>query len=182
MILLCLYTPVIQANVQPHGGMMRFPDVSATHIAFVYADDIWVVPRSGGEASPLASPPGGESFPRFSPDGRTIAFDGNYDGNYDIYTVPLEGGIPQRVTYHSSSERLCDWTFDDQLVFAMNGLGGLGRQVQLFTVPMTGGLPKRLPVPYGGYGVISEDGQNLLKVCQVHECSNFCMKKGTDKK
>jgi tricorn protease len=161
MILLCLCTLDLQANVQPHGGMMRYPDVSATHIAFVYADDIWVVPRSGGEASPLASPPGGEAFPRFSPDGRTIAFNGNYDGNNDIYTVPLEGGIPQRVTYHSSSERLCDWTFDDQLVFAMNGLGGLGRQAQLFTVPMTGGLPNRLPVPYGGYGVISEDGQWL---------------------
>ncbi|MHC4626229.1 MAG: S41 family peptidase [Planctomycetota bacterium] len=149
------------ASVEPHGGMMRYPDVSATHIAFVYADDIWVVPRSGTVASPLASPPGGESFPRFSPDGRTIAFNGNYDGNNDIYTVPLEGGIPQRVTYHSSGERLCDWTFDDRLVFAMNGLGGSGRQTQLFAVPKVGGLPDRLPVPYGGYGVISEDGQWL---------------------
>ena len=135
-----LYPPVTCAQVQPHGGMMRYPDVSATHIAFVYADDIWVVPRSGGVASPLASPPGGESFPRFSSDGRTIAFNGNYDGNNDIYTVPLEGGIPQRVTYHSSGERLCDWTFDDQLVFAMDGLGGLDRQAQLFMVPKAGGL------------------------------------------
>jgi len=161
MMLSFFYTPVTYAQVQPHGGMMRYPDVSATHIAFVYADDIWVVPRSGGAASPLASPPGGESFPRFSSDGRTIAFNGNYDGNNDIYTVPLEGGIPQRVTYHSSGERLCDWTFDDQLVFAMGGLGGLGRQAQLFTVPKAGGLPDRLAVPYGGYGVISEDGQWL---------------------
>jgi tricorn protease len=149
------------ADVQPHGGMMRYPDVSATHIAFVYADDIWVVPRSGGTASPLASPPGGEAFPRFSPDGRTIAFCGNYDGNLDIYTVPIDGGIPQRVTYHSSGERLCDWSFDNQLLFAMNGLGGLGRQAQLFTVQQAGGLPKQLPVPYGGYGVISGDGQWL---------------------
>jgi tricorn protease len=141
--------------------MMRYPDVSSTHIVFVYADDIWIVLRSGGVASPLASPPGGEGFPRFSPDGRTIAFNGNYDGNYDIYTVALEGGIPQRVTYHSSGERLCDWSFDNQLLFAMNGLGGLGRQSQLFTVPMVGGLPNRLPVPYGGYGTISGDGQWL---------------------
>jgi tricorn protease len=141
--------------------MMRYPDVSSTHIAFVYADDIWVVPRTGGVASPLASPPGGEAFPRFSPDGRTIAFNGNYDGNYDIYTVPVEGGIPQRLTYHSSGERLCDWSFDDRLLFAMNGLGGLGRQIQLFTVSGEGGLPDRLPVPYGGYGTISPDGQWL---------------------
>ena len=161
LTLLPFLTPVIIAEVQPHGGMMRYPDVSATHIAFVYADDIWVVPRAGGVASPLASPPGGEAFPRFSPDGRTIAFNGNYDGNYDIYTVPVEGGIPHRVTYHSSGERLCDWSFDDRLLFAMNGLGGLGRQTQLFTVQKVGGLPDRLPVPYGGYGVISGDGQWL---------------------
>jgi len=149
------------ADVQPHGGMMRYPDVSSTHIVFVYADDIWVVPRSGGTAWPLASPPGGEAFPRFSPDGRTIAFSGNYDGNFDIYTVAIDGGIPQRVTYHSSGERLCDFSFDNRLLFAMNGLGGLGRQAQLFTVQQAGGLPKRLPVPYGGYGTISGDGQWL---------------------
>jgi len=147
--------------------MMRYPDVSSTHIVFVYADDIWVVPRAGGVASPLASPPGGEAFPRFSPDGRTIAFKGNYDGNYDIYTVPVEGGIPHRVTYHSNDERpqvaqrLCDWSFGNQLLFAMNGLGGLRRQVQLFTVHKAGGLPEQLPVPYGGYGTISGDGQWL---------------------
>ena len=161
MMLSFFHAPATYAEVQPHGGMMRYPDVSATHIAFVYADDIWVVPRSGGVASPLASPPGGESFPRFSSDGRTIAFNGNYDGNNDVYIVPLKGGIPQRVTYHSSGERLCDWTFDEKLVFAMSGLGGLGRQAQLFTVPKAGGLPDRLAVPYGGYGVISEDGQWL---------------------
>jgi tricorn protease len=162
ILLLSIFCPLsVEADVQPHGGMMRYPDVSSTHIVFVYADDIWVVPRSGGTASPLASPPGGEIFPRFSPDGRTIAFCGNYDGNLDIYTVPIDGGIPQRVTYHSSGERLCDWTFDNQLVFAMSGLGGLGRQTQLFTVQQSGGLPKRLAVPYGGYGVISGDGQWL---------------------
>ena len=159
--LLRLDGSVSAAAIEPHGGMMRYPDVSATHITFVYADDIWVAPRGGGIASPLASPPGGESFPRFSPDGRTIAFSGNYDGNNDIYTVPVEGGIPRRVTFHTSGERLCDWTFDDQLVFAMSGLGGLGRHTQLFTVPQAGGLPERLPVPYGGYGVISGDGQWL---------------------
>jgi tricorn protease len=159
LLVSCPFTSA--ADVQPHGGMMRFPDVSASHIVFVYADDIWLVPRSGGTSSPLASPPGGEIFPRFSPDGRTIAFCGNYDGNLDIYTVPIVGGIPKRVTYHSSGERLCDWSFDNRLLFAMNGLGGLGRQTQLFTVQQTGGLPKRLAVPYGGYGVISGDGQWL---------------------
>ena len=94
VILLFCCSLSASAAVEPHGGMMRYPDVSSRHIVFVYADDIWIVPRAGGVASPLASPPGGEAFPRFSPDGRTIAFNGNYDGNYDIYTVAIEGGIP----------------------------------------------------------------------------------------
>ena len=73
------------ADTQPDARMLRYPDVSASEIAFVYADDIWLVPREGGVASPLASPAGPEQFPRFSPDGTRLAFMGNYeqwsDGN-----------------------------------------------------------------------------------------------------
>ncbi|MCK5597962.1 MAG: hypothetical protein KAJ04_10965, partial [Candidatus Eisenbacteria sp.] len=58
----------------PHAGMLRYPDVSETHIVFRYANDIWTVPREGGVASPLANPAGYESLPKFSPDGETIAF------------------------------------------------------------------------------------------------------------
>src|SRR6185436_2734559 len=76
--------------------MLRYPDVSATQIAFVYAGDIWVVPKTGGDALRLSSPRGEESFPRFSPDGTQIAFSGNYDGNTDIYVVPSNGGLPKR--------------------------------------------------------------------------------------
>ena len=80
------------ADVQPHGGMLRYPDVSATHIVFSYGNDLWVAPREGGLASPLSSPAGREVMPRFSPDGQTIVFAGNYDGNHDLYTIPLAGG------------------------------------------------------------------------------------------
>lgn len=151
------------AQVQPHGSMMRFPDISKSHIVFAYANDLWVAPKSGGVAQILASPPGGEAFPRFSADGQTIAFVGNYEGNRDIYTLPLSGGIPTRVTYHPAAETLCDWTgpgFEggDQLAFFMSGLAGLGRQTQIFTVPATGGLASQLPVPYSGFGAISPDG------------------------
>src|SRR5687768_16562216 len=109
------------APERPHAGMLRYPDVSATHIVFVYANDLWVTPREGGIASPLASPAGQEMMPRFSPDGRTIAFQGNYDGGRDLYTVGLDGGIPNRITYHPSSEFLCDWTPDGRLLFATGG-------------------------------------------------------------
>jgi tricorn protease len=153
--------PLSVADVQPHAGMLRNPDVSATHIVFVYANDLWVVPRAGGMATPLASPPGVESFPRFSPDGPTIAFVGNYDGNADLYTISLTGGVPYRVTHHPNGETLCDWTPDGRLLFFSNFLAPMARQMQLFTVAAEGGLPERLPVPYGANGAISPDGQWL---------------------
>ncbi len=145
----------------PHAGMLRFPDVGKTHIAFVYANDIWLVPRGGGVATPIASPLGQERFPRFSADDERIAFVGNYDGDTDLYTLPVAGGIPMRVTHHPSNETLCGWTPGGDLIFFTNGFGGLPRQQQLFTVSASGGLPKKMPVPYGANGAISPDGQWL---------------------
>src|SRR5437762_659579 len=94
------------ADVTPHAGMLRYPDVSKTQIVFSYANDLWVAPHEGGMALPLASPPGPELLPKFSPDGKTIAFVGNYDGNRDIYTIPVSGGTATRVTYHPEAETL----------------------------------------------------------------------------
>ncbi|MGH7892206.1 MAG: hypothetical protein ACREN0_08055, partial [Thermodesulfobacteriota bacterium] len=88
----------------PDALMLRFPDVSADKIVFVYAGDIWVVPKSGGVASRLSSPRGGELFPKFSPDGTGIAFSGNYDGNTDIYVIPAGGGVPERLTHHPDDD------------------------------------------------------------------------------
>jgi tricorn protease len=161
LAILLVSSTLYAADTQPHAGMLRYPDISATHITFVYADDIWIAPHDGGTALPLASPEGGEIFPRFSPDGKTIAFSANYDGNSEIYTLPIHGGIPFRVTYHSNFERLCDWTHDGKLIFAMSGMAGLQRQSQLFQVTSNGGLPETLPVPYGGYGIVSPNGEWL---------------------
>ena len=156
------FLPAVTAqDVRPHAGMLRHPDVSATQIVFVYADDLWLAPREGGAATPLASPAGEESFPRFSPDGKSIAFVGNYDGNRDIYTVPVTGGVPRRVTHHPSAEWICDWTADGRLLFNQIGLAGLTRQRELYTVSAEGGLPIKLPVPYGATASISADGQWL---------------------
>lgn len=142
----------------PHAGMLRYPDVSRTHIAFSYANDLWLVPKSGGQATRLSSPAGAEALARFSPDGQSLAFTGNYDGGRDLYTLPIAGGIPTRVTHHPAGEWLTDWTAGGELLFFQNGLNGLQRQTDIFTVSPTGGLPERLPVPYGANGAISDDG------------------------
>jgi tricorn protease-like protein/C-terminal processing protease CtpA/Prc len=142
----------------PDAAMLRFPDIGPTHIVFVHANDLWIVPREGGAAAPLASPPGAELFPKFSRDGGRIAFVGNYDGNRDLYVISAAGGVPHRVTHHPGGETLCDFAGDDRLLFATSGLSGLGRQSRLFLVPTEGGLPEALPVPYGAWGEISPDG------------------------
>ncbi len=146
------------AQSTPSGGMMRYPDVSSENIVFSYANDLWIVAREGGTASPLASPMGGERFPRFSPDGKKIAFVGNYDGGTDLYTIPIEGGVAERKTFHPSSETLCDWTPDGKgLLFSTNGYSGLGRVAELFTISDKKPLAEKLPVPYGTNGAISAD-------------------------
>jgi len=141
--------------------MFRYPDVSATQIAFVYAGDIWVVEKEGGTAQKLSSPRGEELFPRFSPDGSRIAFSGNYDGNTDIYVIPALGGVPSRVTYHPDGDRLVDWSPDGRLLIASDRRSGVGRFNQLYLVSADGGLPDRLPVPYGEFGAISDDERTL---------------------
>jgi tricorn protease len=150
------------ARAQVDARMFRFPDVSDTHIAFVYAGDIWIVEKQGGSAKRLSSPPGEESFPRFSPDGSQIAFSGNYDGNMDVYVVDALGGDPLRVTHHPGPDRLIDWSPDgSRLLFASRRESGVQRFNQLYMVSADGGLPDKLPVPYGEFGTLSPDGRQL---------------------
>ena len=85
--------------------LLRFPSVGGDRIAFTYAGDLYTVSIDGGEATRLTSGEGFEIFSRFSPDGRTIAFTAQYDGNTEVYTIPAEGGVPHRVTYSSSVVR-----------------------------------------------------------------------------
>src|SRR6516162_10000044 len=145
--------------------MLRYPDVSATQIAFVYAGDIWVAPKTGGEAQRLSSPKGEESFPRFSPDGAQIAFSGNYDGNMDIYVVPSTGGLPKRLTYHGDPDRMLEWYPDGKsLLFASTRTSEKDRFNHLYKISIQGGLPAKLPVPYGEFGSISPDGKTLAYV------------------
>lgn len=151
----------LHAQSVPDAGMLRYPDVSAERIVFVYANDLWTVDRSGGLAMPLASPPGTETNPRFSPDGSEIAFVGSYDAGDDIYKISTYGGMAERVTYHSANETLYDWSSDGRLIYGTNGFAGLGRMTQLYTISENHPHPMQLPVPYGSNGAISSDGKWL---------------------
>jgi len=161
-IVLLALPVVAQSPTEPvPAGMLRFPDVSSSQIVFTYANDLWLVPREGGMASPLAGPDGAERSAKFSPDGQSVAFVGNYDGDTDLYTLSIHGGYAERVTHHPSNENLLEWQNDGTLLFYANGLAGLARQAQIFTVPTSGGMPQTLPVPYGTVGSVSADGKWL---------------------
>jgi tricorn protease len=162
LIVLCLCLSAATASAEVDARMLRYPDVSETHIAFVYAGDIWLVAKGGGTAHRLSSPPGEEQFPRFSPDGTRLAFSANYDGNTDVYVIPTMGGEPVRVTYHPDADRLSDWTPDGkQLLFASGRANGVGRLSQFYLASPEGGFPEVLPVPYGDVGALSPTGQTI---------------------
>jgi tricorn protease len=150
------------ASAQISGSLMQHPDVSDTHVTFIYGDDVWISPKSGGMASRLSSPEGSESFPRFSPDGTMIAYTANYHGNSDIYLINTNGGIPKRLTYHGMSDRVLGWTPDGKhVLFASSRESGRQSFSQFYTISIAGGSAEKLPIPYGQFASFSPDGQKI---------------------
>ncbi|MDN5213534.1 PDZ domain-containing protein [Fulvivirgaceae bacterium BMA12] len=147
---------------QTNARMFQHPDVSETHICFVYAGDIWIAPKDGGTAVQLSSPKGAESFPKFSPDGKSIAFSGNYGGNVDVYTIPTAGGVPFRLTYHGMSDRVLGWHPDgEKVLFNSSRESGKQRFGQFYTVSRKGGLAEKLPIAYGEFASYAPDGDRV---------------------
>ncbi|WP_186755876.1 S41 family peptidase [Echinicola salinicaeni] len=140
----------------------QYPDVSQSQITFSYGGDIWVVPKTGGLAYRLTTSKGTEAFPKFSPDGSKVAFSGIYNGNVDVYVMPSKGGVPDRLTHHGMSDRVTDWYADGQhLLFTSSRESEKQRFSQFYKVAIQGGLPEKLPVPYGEFGMVSPDGQQI---------------------
>ncbi len=160
-----LLTIVLTAQIttaQVNAKMFQYPDVSQTHITFTYGGDVWIVAKEGGTANKLTSAKGTELLARFSPDGKQIAFSGNYNGNLDVYVMPSLGGMPKRITHHGMGDRLIDWYPDgNSILFASSRESGKQRFNQLYMVSKDGGLPAKLPLPYGEFGVISPDGKKI---------------------
>ena len=159
-ILLLIFFVSVEAQVS--GSLMQHPDVSDTQICFIYGNDVWIASKSGGSASRLSSPDGPESYPRFSPDGKSIAFTANYQGNSDVYVISVKGGVPKRLTYHGMSDRVLGWTPNGKSVlFASSRESGRQRYSQFYTIPTSGGQPTKLEVPYGEYGSFSGDAKKI---------------------
>lgn len=151
--------------------LLRFPAVNGNRIVFSYAGDLYSVPATGGDARKLTSHGGYEIFPRISPDGKEIAFTGQYDGNTEVYLMPAEGGEPVRLTYTSTNHRddlgdrmgpnnmVLTWSPDGKVVYR-NRIGD-GFQGQLWTVGADGGMPEQIPLPEGGFCSFSPDGKKM---------------------
>ena len=155
---------------QVDARLFRYPDVSSTHISFVYGGDIWIVPKSGGTAVRITSSTGEEAFPRFSPDGKTLAFTATYRGNADIYTMPISGGVPTRLTWHAMQDRVVDWHPNgNQVLFASLRENQVGNVSNLYLLSKNGGLPEKLPLPYGELGSFSPDGESIAYVSRITE-------------
>src|SRR5262245_50528669 len=162
LTLLCLvWLPAIyfaQPSPETEATLFQKPTVNRTHIVFVYAGDLWIVPREGGDARRLTNGAGEETNPVFSPDGTKVAFTGQYDGNVDVYVVPATGGVPKRLTYHPGADQAVGWTGDGKRVLFSSGRNSYRGFPRLFTISAEGGgLPDQLPLPMAERGAFSPD-------------------------
>ena len=143
--------------------LLRSPTVSDTQIAFAYANNIWIVPRAGGSARRLTSFAGQTTNPHFSPDGKWIAFSGEYAGNLDVYVVPSEGGEPRRLTWHPAPDQVQGWTPDGKSVLFTSSRATWAPSAapRFWTVPVSGGVEEPMALPRAYQGKLSADGQHV---------------------
>ncbi|HET8966818.1 MAG TPA: PDZ domain-containing protein [Candidatus Acidoferrum sp.] len=139
------------------------PTISKAEIVFAYGGYLWTVPRAGGEARQLTTG-GHESSPYFSPDGKWIAFTGQYDGNEDVYVMPAEGGEPRRLTWHPANDGPVGWTPDGKRVAFISTRDAWADVTRIYTVPVEGGVPEVLPMWRAFEGTYSPDGKSFAYV------------------
>ncbi|HJQ71617.1 MAG TPA: S41 family peptidase [Blastocatellia bacterium] len=153
--------------------LLRFPDIHGDRVVFTYGGDLWTAPATGGTATRLTAHPGVEVFAKFSPDGRWIAFTGQYDGDEQVYVIPSTGGVPRQLTHYPARGPLPPrWGYDHQVYgWTNDGRAVLFRShrdswtlpvTRLYTVPAEGGHAEPLPMPESGAGDYSPDGSRVV--------------------
>jgi tricorn protease len=153
--------------------LLRFPDLHGDRVVFTYAGDLWTAPSAGGTAIRLTASPGLELFAKFSPDGKWIAFTGQYDGDEQVYVIPSTGGVPRQLTFYPARGPFPPrWGYDNQVYgWSPDGKNVLYRSLantwnlsesQIVAVPAAGGLGVPLPMPISGAGALSPDGKRIV--------------------
>lgn len=127
--------------------LLQSPTISATHVVFRYADDLWVTSRHGGQARRLTSSPGRETAPQLSPDGKLVAYSAQYEGNTDVYVLPIEGGTPRRLTWHPGADTVLDWMPDGSGVVFSSYRDSSAPVARAFVAALEGGTPGALELP-----------------------------------
>src|SRR2546425_39551 len=158
---------------QQESRLLRFPAIHDKQIVFTYAGDLYTVASTGGVARKLTNHDGFEMFARFSPDGKWLAFTGQYDGNTEVYVMPAEGGTPKRLTFTATLARddvsdrmgpnniVMGWKDNEHIIFRSRMIEPNDFIGQLFLVSVKGGLPQQIPLPRGGFCSYSPDGKKL---------------------
>ncbi len=157
IVFLCLFS--FSKTKSQNTKLLRNPDISNNHITFVYGGDIWLADKNGNNPKRLTTHPGVEIQPHFSPDGKLIAFSGQYDGNTDVYVISVDGGVPKRLTYHPARDNVKGWAPDGSVLFT-TGRKNAPRTYndQLYTIDIKGGMPKLFMKPRAHNGKFSPDG------------------------
>src|SRR5208283_559134 len=173
ILMLFLAAPLAIAAEMPEGRLMRFADIYKDKIVFSYAGDLWLVSSSGGVARRITTDPGLELFPKFSPDGKWIAYTGQYDGNFNVYVMPAEGGQPRQLTFYQGgakplSDRMgihnqvVSWTPDSKRILFLSRRDSSNVWTKrLYTVSIDGGQPEPLSLDQGGLASFNADGTKI---------------------
>jgi tricorn protease len=163
----------LAAQETPEGRLMRFPDIHGGNVVFVYGGDLWLAPATGGAAHRITADAGRELFPKFSPDGKWIAFTGQYDGNFNVYVMPAQGGQPRQLTFFQGgaaplSDRMgvhnqvVTWTPDSKRVLFLSRRDSPNVWTKSFyTVSIDGGQPEPLALDQGGLASFNRDGTKI---------------------
>ncbi len=174
MVAIVVVTMLATSPVASQTKLLRFPDIHGDEVVFCYGGDLWTASSQGGRAQRLTAHPGQELFPKFSPDGKMIAFTGQYDGDEQVYVMPASGGVPKQLTYYPAvgplpprwgyDHQVYGWTPDgSKLLFrSLRDTDGIENQTALYTVDIDGGLPVKLPMPTSGAGDFSPDGARIV--------------------
>jgi tricorn protease len=167
-------SPISALFAQQEARLLRFPAIHGNQIVFSYAGDLYTVAATGGVARKLTNNVGYEMFARFSPDGKWIAFTGQYDGNTEVYLMSADGGVPKRLTFTATLDRddvsdrmgpnniVMAWKDNTHIVYRSRRIEPNDFKGQLFVASVDGGGPEQLPLPRGGFCSFSPDGKRMV--------------------